>query len=124
VKHEAECTFRPYSCPYAGSECPVSGDIPALVSHLLEDHKVDKHHGPIFNHRYVKEDPLQVENATWMLTVFTAFGQHFCLHFEAFQQGGTVPVYMAFLRFMGEEDEAQSFRYSLEVGMRPCVKGF
>lgn len=59
---------------------------------------------------------LQVENATWMLTVFTAFGQHFCLHFEAFQQGGTVPVYMAFLRFMGEEDEAQSFRYSLEVG--------
>jgi len=26
------------------------------------------------------------------------------------------PVYMAFLRFMGEESEAQGFGYSLEVG--------
>jgi E3 ubiquitin-protein ligase SIAH1 len=49
-----------------------------------------------------------------ILQVFKCFGQHFCLHFEAFLLG-MAPVYMAFLRFMGEESEAQGFSYSLEV---------
>lgn len=49
------------------------------------------------------------------LQVFNCFGQHFCLHFEAFVLE-MAPVYMAFLRFMGEDDEAKKFSYSLEVG--------
>ncbi|KAK9013723.1 hypothetical protein V6N11_041721 [Hibiscus sabdariffa] len=115
LKHEALCNFRPYNCPYAGSECAVDGDIPFLVAHLRDDHKVDMHTGCTFNHRYVKSNPQEVENATWMLTVFHCFGQYFCLHFEAFQLG-MAPVYMAFLRFMGDEIEARSYSYSLEVG--------
>ncbi|RVW14518.1 E3 ubiquitin-protein ligase SINAT3 [Vitis vinifera] len=140
LKHEAVCNFRPYNCPYAGSECSVVGDIPFLVSHLRDDHKVDMHTGCTFNHRYVKSNPREVENATWMLTVmacasisnccytplfywlpylfvqvFHCFGQYFCLHFEAFQLGMS-PVYMAFLRFMGDENEARNYGYSLEVG--------
>jgi E3 ubiquitin-protein ligase SIAH1 len=47
--------------------------------------------------------------------VFHCFGQYFCLHFEAFQLG-MAPVYMAFLRFMGDETEARNYTYSLEVG--------
>ena len=47
--------------------------------------------------------------------VFNCFGQHFCLHFEAFQLG-MAPVYMAFLRFMGDDHEANNYTYSLEVG--------
>ncbi|CAA6663530.1 unnamed protein product [Spirodela intermedia] len=100
LKHESQCSFRPYSCPYAGSDCAVVGDIPFLVAHLKNDHKVDMHCGSTFNHRYVKSNPHEVENATWMLTVFSCFGQFFCLHFEAFQLG-MAPVYIAFLRFMG-----------------------
>lgn len=69
LKHESACYFRPYTCPYAGSDCPVDGDIPFLVSHLRDDHKVDMHSGCTFNHRYVKANPCEVENATWMLTV-------------------------------------------------------
>lgn len=69
LKHEALCNFRPYNCPYAGSECSVVGDIPFLVAHLRDDHKVDMHSGSTFNHRYVKSNPREVENATWMLTV-------------------------------------------------------
>ncbi|KAF8643714.1 hypothetical protein HU200_066778 [Digitaria exilis] len=115
IKHEAQCSFRPYNCPYAGSECAAAGDIPHLVSHLRDDHKVDMHSGCTFNHRYVKSNPREVENATWMLTVFHCFGQYFCLHFEAFQLG-MAPVYMAFLRFMGDENEAKNYSYSLEVG--------
>ncbi|KAG1330441.1 E3 ubiquitin-protein ligase SINAT3 [Cocos nucifera] len=115
LKHEALCNFRPYNCPYAGSECSVAGDVPFLVAHLRDDHKVDMHTGCTFNHRYVKSNPREVENATWMLTVFHCFGQYFCLHFEAFQLG-MAPVYMAFLRFMGDENEAANYRYSLEVG--------
>lgn len=69
LKHEALCNFRPYNCPYAGSECSVTGDIPFLVTHLRDDHKVDMHTGCTFNHRYVKSNPREVENATWMLTV-------------------------------------------------------
>ncbi|KAJ7959351.1 E3 ubiquitin-protein ligase [Quillaja saponaria] len=95
--------------------CSVVGDIPFLVAHLRDDHKVDMHTGCTFNHRYVKSNPREVENATWMLTVFHCFGQYFCLHFEAFQLG-MAPVYMAFLRFMGDENEARNYSYSLEVG--------
>lgn len=47
------------------------GDIPFLVAHLRDDHKVDMHSGCTFNHRYVKSNPREVENATWMLTVST-----------------------------------------------------
>ncbi|KAI8027348.1 E3 ubiquitin-protein ligase SINAT3 [Camellia lanceoleosa] len=115
LKHQAICNFRPYNCPYAGSECSVVGDIPYLVTHLRDDHKVDMHSGCTFNHRYVKSNPREVENATWMLTVFNCFGQYFCLHFEAFQLG-MAPVYMAFLRFMGDETDARNYSYSLEVG--------
>nr|XP_016487783.1 PREDICTED: E3 ubiquitin-protein ligase SINAT3-like isoform X2 [Nicotiana tabacum] len=115
LKHESECSFRPYNCPYAGSECTVIGDIPYLVAHLKDDHKVDMHVGSTFNHRYVKANPHEVENATWMLTVFSCFGQYFCLHFEAFQLG-MAPVYIAFLRFLGDDETAKNFSYSLEVG--------
>jgi E3 ubiquitin-protein ligase SIAH1 len=79
LKHETVCNFRPYSCPYAGSECSVVGDIPFLVAHLRDDHKVDMHTGCTFNHRYVKSNPREVENATWMLTVsVTHFLSYFC----------------------------------------------
>ncbi|KAK6928890.1 Seven-in-absentia protein, TRAF-like domain, partial [Dillenia turbinata] len=115
LKHESQCVYRPYNCPYAGSECTVIGDIPYLVAHLKDDHKVDMHSGITFNHRYVKSNPHEVENATWMLTVFSCFGQYFCLHFEAYQLG-MAPVYIAFLRFMGDDNEAKNYSYSLEVG--------
>lgn len=49
------------------------------------------------------------------LQVFSCFGQYFCLHFEAFQLG-MAPVYIAFLRFMGDDNEAKNYSYSLEVG--------
>ncbi|KAG6787722.1 hypothetical protein POTOM_003766 [Populus tomentosa] len=113
-KHESQCVFRPYSCPYSGSECTATGDIPYLVAHLKDDHKVDMHNGSTFNHRYVKSNPHEVENATWMLTVFSCFGQYFCLHFEAFHLGMS-PVYIAFLRFMGDDNEAKNHSYSLQV---------
>ncbi|GAB4834574.1 E3 ubiquitin-protein ligase sinat3 [Ancistrocladus abbreviatus] len=100
---------------YAGSECSVVANIPFLVAHLRDDHKVDMHSGCTFNHCYVKSNPHEVENATWLLTVFQCFGHYFCLHFEAFQLG-VAPVCMAFVRFLGDDVEAQSFSYSLEVG--------
>ncbi|CAL5330610.1 unnamed protein product [Camellia sinensis] len=115
LKHESQCVFRPFNCPYAGSECTVIGGIPYLVAHLKDDHKVDMHTGSTFNHRYVKSNPREVENATWMLTVFSCFGQYFCLHFEAYLLG-MAPVYIAFLRFMGDDNEAKNYSYSLDVG--------
>lgn len=69
LKHEAQCNFRPYNCPYPGSECSVVGDIPFLVGHLREDHKVDMHIGSTFNHLYVKSNPREVDNAARMLMV-------------------------------------------------------
>ncbi|XP_021831764.1 E3 ubiquitin-protein ligase SINAT3-like [Prunus avium] len=115
LKHEAQCNFRPYNCPYPGSECSVVGDIPFLVGHLREDHKVDMHIGSTFNHLYVKSNPREVDNAARMLMVFNCYSQYFCLHFEAFLLG-MAPVYIAFLRFMGDAVEARKFGYRLEVG--------
>ncbi|KAG2675097.1 hypothetical protein I3760_13G169400 [Carya illinoinensis] len=114
IKHEKHCKHRPFNCPYSGNYCSVTGDIPLLVGHLKNDHKVDIHDGCSFNHRYVKSSPQEVGDATWMLSVFNCFGRQFCLHFEAFHLE-MAPVYMAFLRFMGEEEEAKHFSYSLEV---------
>lgn len=115
IRHEENCKYRGYNCPYAGTECYVTGDIPFLVAHLKADHNVDMHDGSTFNHRYVKPNPHEIENATWMLTIFNCYGYQFCLHFEAFHLG-VGPVYMAFLRFMGDENDASKFSYSLEVG--------
>uniref|UniRef100_A0A6N2M6U4 RING-type E3 ubiquitin transferase n=1 Tax=Salix viminalis TaxID=40686 RepID=A0A6N2M6U4_SALVM len=53
-KHEKNCKYRPYNCPYAGAECSVTGDISLLIKHLKNDHKVDMHDGCTFNHRYVQ----------------------------------------------------------------------
>ncbi|XP_020082071.1 E3 ubiquitin-protein ligase SINAT2-like [Ananas comosus] len=115
LQHEAQCIFKPYLCPHPGSNCPFSGDIPALLSHLQETHKVDLQAGCTFNHRYVKQDPCSVDNLAWTLTLFNCFGYYFCLHFEAFLLGRE-PMYMAFVRFIGEESEARKFSYCLEVG--------
>ncbi|KAE8676181.1 E3 ubiquitin-protein ligase SINAT3 [Hibiscus syriacus] len=60
LKHETICNYRPYNCPYAGSECSVVGDVPFLVAQLRDDHKVDMHTGCTFNHRYVKSNPREV----------------------------------------------------------------
>ncbi|XP_057826570.2 E3 ubiquitin-protein ligase DIS1 isoform X2 [Cryptomeria japonica] len=115
VKHESKCRFRPYKCPYAGHECTVSGSVPFLVAHLRDKHKADMHCGSVFSHEYVKSNPNLAENATWKLTVLHCFGQYFCLHFEEFELG-LAPVYIAFLCFMGDDNEAKNFSYSLEVG--------
>ncbi|KAK4489686.1 hypothetical protein RD792_000319 [Penstemon davidsonii] len=32
LKHEQRCSFRPYICPCASSECSVTGDVPYLVA--------------------------------------------------------------------------------------------
>lgn len=85
------------------------------MSHLRDEHKVDMHDSFTFNHRYVKSNPLEVENATWMLTVFNCCGKYFCLHFEAFQLG-KAPVYIAFLRFMGEDTLSTALRLEAMVG--------
>lgn len=83
LKHESVCNFRPYNCPYAGSECAIGGDIPFLVAHLRDDHKVDMHSGCTFNHRYVKSNPREVENATWMLTVSLILRFRFLIGYSA-----------------------------------------
>lgn len=96
LKHEQNCRFRPYNCPYAGSECSVMGNIPTLVSHLKDDHKVDMHDGCTFNHRYVKSNPHEVENATWMLTV-----SHYlsCAIYVFLRNQSTIHPMMPFLLF-------------------------
>ncbi|KAJ4979835.1 hypothetical protein NE237_010615 [Protea cynaroides] len=114
VKHEGQCIFRPYTCPHPSLDCLVTGDVPSLVAHLRERHKVDLQMGPTFNHRYVKQDACSVDNISWTLTLFYCFNHYFCLNFEAFRLGSE-PVYIAFLRFMGEESEARKFGYCLEV---------
>lgn len=114
-KHESQCIFRPYSCPSPGSECSVMGDLPTLLAHLRVSHRVDIQTGSSFSHCYVKQDPCSVADVSWTLSLFNCFNQYFCLHFEAFCLG-TEPVYMAFLRFIGEESEARKYGYCLEVG--------
>lgn len=113
LKHETICNFRPYSCPYAGSECSVVGDIPFLVAHLRDDHKVDMHTGCTFNHRYVKSNPREVENATWMLTVSVT--HIFTIIFLLFsQRRGWVRLFPCHL-FVSEKNclWGYNFRHSL-----------
>ncbi|KAI5410830.1 microtubule-associated protein Dis1 [Lathyrus oleraceus] len=64
---------------------------------------------------YVPSNPPADLWAHLCFQVFSCFGQYFCLHFEAFQLG-MAPVYIAFLRFMGDDNDAKNCTYSLEVG--------
>ncbi|GJV27904.1 E3 ubiquitin protein ligase SINAT2-like protein [Tanacetum coccineum] len=89
----------------------VTGNIPELVTHLKDDHALDMHDGYKFNNLYAGTDTLEMENASWMLSVFNCYGQQFCLHFEAFLLG-MAPCNIAFLQFMGEETDAKMFKYS------------
>ncbi|XP_059627306.1 E3 ubiquitin-protein ligase SINAT2-like [Cornus florida] len=116
--HEQNCRFRPYRCPYNDGKCSATGDIQFLLAHLKDDHNVnvdDVDDGYTFNLEYTKLNPEKVEKTRWKLAVFNCFSHHFCLHFEAFRLEKAF-VYLAFLRFMGDDDEAKKFSYSLEVG--------
>ncbi|EFH61235.1 predicted protein [Arabidopsis lyrata subsp. lyrata] len=106
---------KPYKCPYSGAKCNVTGDIQRLLLHLRNDHNVEMHDGRSFSHRYVHHNPKHLHHATCMLTLLDCFGRQFCLYFEAFHLRKT-PMYIAFMQFMGDEEEAMSFSYSLEVG--------
>lgn len=105
---------KPYNCPYCGSKCTVTGDIQCLLEHLRNDHHVEMHDGRCFSHRYVHHNPKHYHHATRMLTLLDCYGRQFCLHFEAFHLKKT-PMYIAFMQFMGDEEEATSFSYTLEV---------
>ncbi|KAJ0249343.1 inactive E3 ubiquitin-protein ligase SINAT6 [Hirschfeldia incana] len=105
---------KPYNCPYSGSKCTVTGDVQWLLQHLKNDHHVEMHDGRSFSHRYVHHNPKHLHHATWMLTLLDCYGRQFCLYFEAFHLKKT-PMYMAFMQFMGDEEEATSFSYTLEV---------
>lgn len=94
------------------------------------------HDGRCFSHRYVHHNPTKHHHhATRMLTVsyitqycvtlvtllilfpgqlLDCYGRQFCLYFEAFHLKKT-PMYIAFMQFMGDEEEATSFSYTLEV---------
>ncbi|KAI3968151.1 hypothetical protein MKX01_018454 [Papaver californicum] len=90
LKHELQCAYRPYNCPYAGSECTVMGDIPFLVTHLRDDHKVDMHNGSTFNHRYVKSNP---HEGLFSLLLF-------CARLDLLLQRLLLPLFMCFLFFV------------------------
>ncbi|KAM3324451.1 hypothetical protein P3S67_005603 [Capsicum chacoense] len=93
--HEQNCKFRPYNCPYAGSECAVTGDIQHLIAHLKEDHKVDMHDGCTFNHVFIESNPQEVENAAWELPIFNCFGHQFCLRsYTIFKQNDCNNTYL------------------------------
>ncbi|GJZ15872.1 E3 ubiquitin protein ligase SINAT2, partial [Tanacetum coccineum] len=71
---------HPFDCPYVGYECSVTCNIPELVSHLKDDHVLDMHDGYKFNNLYAGTDTLEMENDSWMLSVFNCYEQQFCLH--------------------------------------------
>lgn len=105
---------KPYNCPYSGSKCTATGDIRWLLQHLRNDHHVEMHDGRSFSHRYVHHNPKHLHHATWMLTLLDCYGRQFCLYFEAFHLKKT-PMYIAYMQFMGDEEEATSFSYTLEI---------
>ncbi|KAK9682520.1 hypothetical protein RND81_10G079600 [Saponaria officinalis] len=113
----AQCVFNPNlpnKCLFAGSNCTFMGDIPNLVAHLIDDHRVDSCDGTTLNGRFVELKLKEVENAANMLMLYSCFGQHFCLQIEPLKLG-KAPSYIAFLRFMGDDNEAKTFNYSLEL---------
>ncbi|GJX30744.1 E3 ubiquitin protein ligase SINAT2 [Tanacetum coccineum] len=106
----AEPLKAPYNCPYSGSQCSVTGNIPELMTHLKNNHNIYMRDLAAFEHRYAQ--PLK--NATGMLCIFNCHGRQFCYHFEYFLLE-TSPCYIAFIRFMGDDNDADNFRYSLTI---------
>ncbi|KAK4489691.1 hypothetical protein RD792_000324 [Penstemon davidsonii] len=94
LKHEKRC-------PYASSECYVTGDVPYLVAKSM------CMTGALSTTDMSNQIPMKSK-------MLHGCSLQFCLHFEAFLLG-TSPVYMAFLRFMGGQNDAEKVCYALEV---------
>ncbi|GJR37916.1 E3 ubiquitin protein ligase SINAT2 [Tanacetum coccineum] len=108
----AEPLKVPYNCPYSGSQCSVTGNIPELVTHLTDCHNVYMRNDAELTHYYAQSH--EDDNVTGMLGIFNCHGRQFCYHFDYFLLNSS-PCYIAFIRFMGDDNDAQNFRYSLEV---------
>ncbi|XP_034703487.1 E3 ubiquitin-protein ligase SINAT3-like [Vitis riparia] len=115
LMHEDSCNFQPYSCPWYGCLCSVVGDIPLLVSHLIDYHKAVMLYGCKFKLEFLIEDLYKYQSYKWDLTIINCFDKPFCLHAEAFLIGST-PIYMAFLNLIGNQAEIDNYSYSLEIG--------
>ncbi|GJR68630.1 E3 ubiquitin protein ligase SIN-like, zinc finger, RING/FYVE/PHD-type containing protein [Tanacetum coccineum] len=50
------------------------------------------------------------------LHVFNCYGCYFCLYLESFITFNNAIGYVAYLLFMGDENEAKRFTYSLKIG--------
>ncbi|CDP17668.1 unnamed protein product [Coffea canephora] len=114
INHELTCKFRPYNCPAVGVACPITGDVSFLVNHLKNDHHDNVFNSCTFNNLYTESDPEEVLNNSWKIAVYDCFGYQFCLCFEVFMWGSS-QVYIAYMRFMGEPEDAKRFGYRLEV---------
>ncbi|PWA71766.1 hypothetical protein CTI12_AA277410 [Artemisia annua] len=108
----AEPLKVPYNCPYSGSQCSVTGNIPELVTHLKDGHNIYMHNEAEFTHCCTQSH--KDDNVTGMLGVYNCYGRQFCYHFEYFLLD-TSPCYIAFMQFMGDDNDAENFRYSLEI---------
>ncbi|OAY70880.1 E3 ubiquitin-protein ligase SINAT3 [Ananas comosus] len=111
-KHEEQCSFRPFNCPYP--RCSVVGNISFLVAHLKDSHNGRTSNGCSYSERYIITYETGFQDRTWKPVVFHCYGHYFCLFFESFHLSGS-PIYLAYVRFMGEDNEARKYSYGLAV---------
>ncbi|PWA41771.1 hypothetical protein CTI12_AA549280 [Artemisia annua] len=106
----------PYECPLEVRGCKVTGNIPELITHIKNAHAI-MHDGMHDGSRIAIDfvEPLPRSNWTWRLNVYKCYGCYFCFYLKRFTSGNATGD-VAYIRFMGEENEAKIFSYSLEIG--------
>ncbi|PWA44166.1 hypothetical protein CTI12_AA531140 [Artemisia annua] len=103
----------PYECPLEDRGCKVTGNIPKLITHIKNHALAIMHDGSRIAIDFAR--PVSLNTWSWKLRVYKCYGCYFCLYIKRFTSSNATGD-VAYIRFMGEENEAKKFSYSLEIG--------
>ena len=113
VIHEQHCTFKPYLCPRSYGECTWSGTVQHVIPHLNDVHKSDYNFGNrmslSLNIRH-----LTIDQAFNIYSIVEFDGQQFIWCYIRSIESNNF-IFKNFLVFIGEESEANNYRYKFNI---------
>ncbi|NWS83524.1 SIAH2 ligase, partial [Toxostoma redivivum] len=109
--HEANCEYRPYSCPCPGTSCHWEGCLEAVMSHLMHAHKtITTLQGEDII--FLATDINLPGSVDWVM-MQSCFGHHFMLVLKKKCEGH--PQFFATVLLIGTRKQAENFQYRLEL---------
>jgi len=116
VGHEANCEFRPYSCPYPDKGCNWEGALDQVKLHLMQEHKPTPTIATSFYDCTFRFDDINQPRV--LVGIKSYFGHHFLFWVEKRKE--VDGLFCATVQLIGTEKQAERFVYKLELKGQGC----